>query len=187
MRQQDRADEETALAFELLDAASQSELDRSLGNIVSATARSAGRPISPEIRRALYGFLKGIARQVLPIVISVVTEGIPAPAGRPARNGALAGPLMGLELEGLSPEDQELELAKQFVRLAATMCRQAALAAPGLDPAGVARTAAAHAARLHAPGLLGQLGSQPKPRRQPGPATPDVRQQGHSAHGSGMA
>ncbi len=129
MRQQDRADE-TELAFELLDAATESEFDRSVGTILSATARNAGRPISPEIRRALHRLLKGMARQALPIVASVA-QGIPAPAGRPARNGARPSPLMGLELEGLSPEDQELESAKQFVRLAVTMCRQAAVAAPG--------------------------------------------------------
>lgn len=160
MRQQERADEETELAFELLDTSSEAELDRAIANLVSAAARRAGRPLSPGISRAVYRFLAGVARLALPIVASIAVEGAPAPAAstKPARDAAVAGRLMGLELEGLSPEDQELELARQFVRVAMSMGWQAAQAAPGSDPARVARAAAARAARRHAPGLFGPPG-----------------------------
>jgi hypothetical protein len=151
MGHRDRADAEIELAFELLDTASEAELDRAIGNLVSATAGQAG----PGIVRAMRRLLTEVAREALPIVASVATEGAPwsAATARSTRNGARAGRLLGLELEGLSPEDQELELARQFVRVAVTMGEQAALTGPGRDPAGVARAAAAHAARRHAPGL----------------------------------
>ena len=170
MRQRERADEETELAFELLDTASEAELDRAIGNLVSAAAGRAGRPLGPEIIRAMHRLLAEVARVALPIVASVATEGAPSPAvtARPAQSGIRAGRLMGLELEGLSPEDQELELAKQFVRVAVTVGEQAALAGPGRDPTGVARAAAAHAARRQAPGLAGLFGS-----RSEGPAHMD--------------
>jgi hypothetical protein len=158
MRQRERADAEIDLAFELLDTASEAELDRAIGNLVSATAGQAG----PRIVRAMHRLLTEVAREALPIVASVATEGAPWPAAtvRSVRNGARASHLLGLELEGLSPEDQELELARQFVRVAVIMGEQAALAGPGRDPAGAARAAAVRAARRHAPGLAGLFGTE---------------------------
>jgi hypothetical protein len=155
VHQQEHDDQETELAFELLDAASPAEFDRAIGTIVSAATRRGGRQLSPAIRRAVHQLLARFAALVLPIVGSVATEGVPASAVGTAGDGVRAGRLLGLELEGLSPDDQELELARQFVRLAMSTSRQAAAAAAGPDPARVARTAAARAARSHAPGLLG--------------------------------
>ena len=68
------------------------------------------------------------------------------PAGG-AIGGKLAsavGRIFGLELEGMSGEDQEFEVARRFVRLAASAAQKAA----------AARSAVAAAARRHAPGLL---------------------------------
>jgi hypothetical protein len=128
MRQRERADEETELAFELLDAASPAELDRAVGHLVSAAAGRADRPLGPGTITAMHRLITEAAQSALPIVASVAAGGgawTAGPAGN-AANGSRAGRLMGLELEGLSPEDQELELARQFVRVAVTTGEQAA-------------------------------------------------------------
>jgi len=66
----------------------------------------------------------------------------------------MAGQALGLELEGLSPEDREFEATKQFVRFAGETVKNALQAVPGADPTAIARGAMAEAARQYAPGLL---------------------------------
>ena len=68
-----------------------------------------------------------------------------------------AGKAFGLELEGLSAEDREFEVARRFVRLAGSATQHAASVPPTADPATVARAAISTAARTIAPGLA-QLG-----------------------------
>ncbi|WP_183441881.1 hypothetical protein [Pseudoduganella violacea] len=71
-----------------------------------------------------------------------------------ARDAKLkAARLFGLELEGLSPEDKEFELALHFTRFALDTARNA-LAAPGDDAAARVRSGLMQSARRHAPGLL---------------------------------
>ena len=67
---------------------------------------------------------------------------------------AAAGNLFGLELEGMSPEDQEFEVARRFVRFAGAAARNARRSR---NP----RAALTAAARRFAPGFLR--------RRRPGP------------------
>jgi hypothetical protein len=62
--------------------------------------------------------------------------------------------MFGLELEGLSPEDQEFEVARRVVRLAGNAARKAAAAPANANPASVAKKAVVKAARAHAPGLI---------------------------------
>ena len=50
-----------------------------------------------------------------------------------------AGRVFGLELEGLSREDQEFETAKRFVRFASEAVKDAASASPAGDPQALAR------------------------------------------------
>ncbi|GAB4413014.1 MAG: hypothetical protein OHK0039_19490 [Bacteroidia bacterium] len=62
-----------------------------------------------------------------------------------------------LELEGLSPEDREFEVARSVVRLATDTARRAANIAartPQAAPAQVAKAALTQAATVHAPGLV---------------------------------
>ena len=61
---------------------------------------------------------------------------------------------MGLELEGLSPEDQEFEVAKRVVRLAADATKKAVIAQTKMSPENAAKEAVIAAAKKHAPGLL---------------------------------
>jgi hypothetical protein len=69
-----------------------------------------------------------------------------------------AGQIFGLEVEGLSGEDQEFEVARRFVRLASSAAAQAARVNPA-NPRAAVRAAIQQAARRHAPGLLQPRGT----------------------------
>src|SRR5215218_7608583 len=70
-----------------------------------------------------------------------------------------AGSMFGLELEGMSPQDQELEVARRFVRLAGGAVQQAAQTPQGANPVAAAKDAVLAAAQQHAPGLLSGAGA----------------------------
>ncbi len=61
--------------------------------------------------------------------------------------------MFGLETEGLSPEDRELQIARQFVRLVGEAAQRLSDSPSGGNPETVARNALLAAARRHAPGL----------------------------------
>jgi hypothetical protein len=80
--------------------------------------------------------------------------------------------MFGLELEGMSSEDQEFEVARRFVRLAGDAAEVALNAPPNVPPQQVAQTAIAAAAQKHAPGLLNGAAQG---RGQPGQMKPSGR------------
>jgi hypothetical protein len=148
--------EELELAAELLEVSNEAELDRFLGNLISKAGRAIGGFVRSPVGQALGGILKGAARQALPIAGAALGTALGGPAGG-AIGGKLAsaaGNLFGLELEGLSGEDQEFEVARRFVRFANAAASRAAAAPPGTSPQQAARTAVIAAARRFAPGLL---------------------------------
>jgi hypothetical protein len=65
-----------------------------------------------------------------------------------------AGHALGLELEGLSAEDAEFEVSRQFVRFAGAAVDNAVRASSNTHPSTRARDAATQAARAHGPGLM---------------------------------
>jgi hypothetical protein len=67
--------------------------------------------------------------------------------------------MFGLELEGLSAEDREFEVARRYVSFAGEAVKNLALAPSSPDPRTAVNAAAALAAQTHAPGLL-----QPRPQ-----------------------
>jgi hypothetical protein len=69
--------------------------------------------------------------------------------------------IFGAELEGLSPEDQEFETARQFVRFAEEMARVAVHTAPDAAPGIVTSRAEQLAAHRLAPGLTRAIASPP--------------------------
>jgi len=73
--------------------------------------------------------------------------------------------MLGLELEGLSPQDREFEVARGIVRFAGAAAKQAAQASPGVSPEQAARKAVIGAAQKFAPGLI-QSGSGQRVNRQ---------------------
>jgi hypothetical protein len=151
--------QEVELATELLEVTSEAELDRFLGDLMRRAAGAAGRLVRSPTGQALGGILKQAARQALP----VVGQGLgglvsPAMGTFGGRVGQAAGDLFGLELEGLSSEDREFEVARSLVRFMTAATRNAAAAPPNAPPEAVARSAVQAAARQHAPGLARGLG-----------------------------
>ena len=148
--------EEMELAAELLSVSNEAELDQFLGDLVKRAGRVIGKVIKSPLGRALVGLLKGVARKALPIVGGAIGSAFGGPAGG-AIGGQLApmaGRLFGLELEGLSPEDQEYEVARRFVRFGGAATGNAAAAADSIDAATAAKQGVVAAANQHAPGLL---------------------------------
>jgi hypothetical protein len=150
-----RAAREIALASELLEVQTEAELDRFLGGVLRRAAGAAGDIAGSGASRALRGVLKNAAGRALPTIGRAVGARIgPGFGGIGERVGASAGSLLGLELEGLSGEDREFEVARAFVRFADAAANEAAAAPSNLAPADVANAAVTNAAQQHMPGLL---------------------------------
>lgn len=127
------ADQETALdeaeveelAAELLGVTNEAELDQFLGKLFRKVRKNFGG-VGDFLKKAggpLAGALKGIAQKALPVIGGALGTAIPIPGVGTALGsaaGKLAGNLLGSELESLTHEDREFEVAKRFVRLAGT-------------------------------------------------------------------
>jgi hypothetical protein len=136
--------EEMELAAELLAVSSEQELDQFLGNFFKRAWRGIKK-----IGRPLGGILKGIAKKALPFVGGALGSFIPIPGVGTALGTALGGAaskLLEVDLEGMSPEDQEFELARRFVRLASSAAANAANTPPGADLNAAALAAVRNAA-----------------------------------------
>lgn len=142
--------EEAAQALEALD---RGEGEAWLVRLIDDAARPRRMP--PRRRLHLTTLLGLVARRTL--------------RRRSGQRHSAVGRLYGLELEGLSAEDQLFELARRFVRLARQAAGHAALDTPRTAPAVAARRATHAAARSLAPGLVPFLaahaagGSRPTP------------------------
>lgn len=151
--------EEMELAAELVEVlgtGDDAELEQFLGRLVRRARRGlrrAGRSVRRAVRsrvgRAIARGARRIARRALP----VVGGAFGGPAG--AAIASKAGRVLGLELEGLSPEDQEFEAARRIVRLTGEATSMAAAVPETVDDDEAATTALRLAARKHAPGVAG--------------------------------
>jgi len=153
--------EEMELAAELLEVSDEQELDQFLGKLIGKVAGAArglagaaGGFLRSPTGQALGGLLKSTAKKALPVIGRGVGTYFGGAKGGTVGStlGKAAGKMFGLELEGLSGEDQEFEVARQFVRLATSATQKAAQS--GSRTPQAARGALASAARQHAPGLL---------------------------------
>jgi hypothetical protein len=130
---------ELQLAHELLAVRDEAGLDRFLGGFLKRVASPLG------------GILKGIAKKALPFAGGALGSLIPVPGVGTALGRALGGALsqaLELELAGLPAAGRELEVARRFVRIAASAARAAE--ASGASPAA-ARRAVLQALRTHVP------------------------------------
>jgi hypothetical protein len=156
---------ETELASELLEISSEQELDRFLGKLLSSAVGAGKAFLASDAGKAVGGMLKGAAKQALPQIGRAVGDLISPGAGDVGSQLATAaGSKLGLELEGLSAEDRELEAARAFVRFADETARIADAAPPSVPPA----TAAAHAGTVAAQHQLPGLAPLVRQLRPPG-------------------
>lgn len=154
---------EMELASQLLEVVDEAELDHFLGDLLQKASQAAGQFIQSDAGRALGGMLKGVVKKALPVVGGAlgnfVAPGVGGLVG--SKLATAAGNMFGLELEGMSYEDQEFEVARRVVRLANTAAHNAAVAPHGNSPQAVARNALNQAAQQHAPGLVGAAQQAP--------------------------
>ena len=158
--------EEMELASELLTIQNEAELEQFLGKLI----KKAGGFIKSPIGQQLTGALKGVVKTALPtlggLAGNFILPGIGGQIG--SKLASAAGSMFGLELEGLSYEDQEFEVAKQVVRLTGAAASNAGQAPPSAPPAQVAQTALTSAAQQFAPGLLRAATARPQATHQNG-------------------
>ena|SRR2546425_1179101 len=146
---------EMELASELLEVTSEEELDRFLGSLIRKATGAVGKFIRSPLGRTLGGLLKPLAKKFLPIAGGALgTFGGPLGGMVGGKLANLAGRAFGLELEGMSSEDAQFEVARRFVRFGSAAANNAASAPPSADPRTTAQVAVTTAAQRHAPGLL---------------------------------
>jgi len=152
-------EQEIELASELLEVAGDQHLEQFLGDLIGKVGGVVGQFARSDTGRALGGILKDAARQALPVVGRAVGQWVsPDQGGSVGADLAMrAGRVFGLELEGLSPEDKEFEVARQFIRFASAAASKACLTPQTAEPLSMARKAALAAARTYAPGLAPRL------------------------------
>lgn len=190
--------EELELASELLEVSSDEELEQFLGGLISRATRDVTNFVHSKTGRALGHMLGGAFKKLEPIALNALNSfatsraarigagggggsgasGLASIATDAAEDAADAaemqlgpdiGQMLGLELEGLSPEDRDFEVCRQLVRLASSAAQQASLAPSQADPDAVAQQAIMAAASDYAPGLLNQLNQR---NGTPSPASP---------------
>lgn len=148
--------EEMELALELLNVSNEQELDQFIGKLFSKAGKALGMFVNSPVGKQLGGIIKGAAKSALPMLGGALGNfllpGVGGAMG--GKLGAAAGSMLGLELEGLSQEDQEFEVARQLVRFGGATVSNAADTEPTTPPQQAAQTAAVAAARQYAPGLL---------------------------------
>jgi hypothetical protein len=165
--------EEMELAAELLEVTNEAELDHFLGKLVRRAWKGL-KKVGARVAGPLGGILKSAAKVALP----ALGTAIGGPIG--GKLASAAGDMFGLELEGLSAEDQEFEVSRRFVRFACAAARRAAKAPPHVDPANAAQAAVASAAQDFAPGMAQSEVARPSRNGAPahGQAPAGARRQG---------
>jgi hypothetical protein len=156
------------LAAELLDVTNEAELEGFLGRVVAATARNAGGRLPADTGRALVAVLRRTAERTLPTLATFLGDKPVTTSGAGPSAAETAARVYGLELEGMSAEDRDFEIARQFLRFAQATTARAATAPTQAPAAAVVDAAVAGAGRELAPGLVppqrgGATGPQPGP------------------------
>lgn len=148
---------EMELASELLNVSNEQELEQFLGKLIRRAAGAVGKFAKSSAGRAIGGFLKSAAKKALPFAGRALGTFLGGPVGGMigGKLADAASNLFELELEGLSNEDKEFELARAYVRFAGDAVRRAARnPRHRYTPRQVVRSAVVNSARRYAPGLL---------------------------------
>jgi len=146
--------DEMELAAQLLEVTSEEELEQFLGDLVKAASSAVRGFAGSSTGKALGGMLKTAAKTALPHVGRAIGDFVAPGAG--GGLGQRAGQWLGnqLELEGLSAEDQEFEVARAVVRLGKDATQTAIAAGPGGSPRQAAGNAVVAAAQRQLPGMV---------------------------------
>ena len=145
-------EDELALAAHLLEVRAPAQFDAFLARQLAGTAAGRqvrGTPLEWPLRQLL-------GQAMAPL--------LPLHGGSAHMLKQRAARIFGMELEGLSPEDKEFELARHVVHLIDTVnteLAQQAMAADA-DPRARVATALRQAARALAPGLLKHAAQAPR-------------------------
>jgi hypothetical protein len=110
---------EMSLAAELLSVNSEQELNQFLGGFIRRAGRGFKRFANSNFGRTLGGVLKQAAKVALPLAGKALGTLIPIPGVGTAVGGMVgqaAANALGEELEGLSQEDRQFEVARRLVR-----------------------------------------------------------------------
>ena len=154
--------DELALAAELLEVTDEDELDQFLGDLAKRAVSAARDFAGSAAGQAVGKVLKSAARKALPQLGQAVGNYfVPGAGGQAGRQvGTWLGSKFetGLQLEGLSAEDRDLETARAFVRFATDTAQRTAATPKSVPAAQAAQQAATAAARQHLPGLLKRAG-----------------------------
>jgi len=153
----DREVMEMELATELLSVNNEEELEQFFGGLFKRIKGAAGKLLKSPAGDMLKGYLKSMAKKALPMASGVLGGIVGGPVGAAITSKAsdMVGKALGLELEGLSPEDREFEIARGYVRYANDAIQRAASDRRyRYAPREVAKSAMINAARKHAPGFL---------------------------------
>lgn len=149
---------EMELATELLSVSNEADMEQFLGKLFRGAVRGVGNFVRSPVGRSIGGMLKSVAKTALPIAGRALGTMVGGPIGGKigGKLGSMATNLFELELEGLSNEDKEYEMARAYVRFAGDAARRGArnLAAARSNPSAAAKQAIMASARRHAPGLL---------------------------------
>jgi hypothetical protein len=151
---------EVELTSRLLEVGNEQELEQFLGDLMAGAARAAHAFVDSPTGQALGDVLKDAARKALPVIGQAIGDRVaPGSGGDMGRRvGAAASQLFEMELEGLSNEDKEFEVARRYVQFARRATRAAAQRPrTQMPPERRAVLAARYAARDYAPGLVGLI------------------------------
>jgi hypothetical protein len=192
---------ELELAYQLLEVSNEQELNQFLGGLMSKAASAARGAASSFVAspagKSVGKYLVDVGQKTLPglglkygdkfgtqlgtkyggplggMVAGAVGGGVGKWAATKAGNflASNAQRIFNLELESLSPENQELEIARSFVRFATDVTRRANQAVrqnPNIGLADLGRQVIGASAQQYAPGLLPANGTQPMLRRSRG-------------------
>jgi hypothetical protein len=149
--------QELALASEVLEISNEEELEEFLGDLWNATKAAASSAYNSDVVRAAIPGLKAVGAAVLPKAAGWLADRYAPGTGGIASAGVQAAVDQWLkeELEGLSGEDREFEVARRYVRFANDVLQRAAQVPDRVvAPPVAAQVVLRDATREHVPGLV---------------------------------
>jgi hypothetical protein len=178
-------DQEIELAAELLAIHDERELDEFFSKLLRKARGALKGILQTAPGQQLKSLLGDTWKKAVPIGARAAGQFFGgAKGGDLAANlAAKAGPLFGLEVEGMSGEDAELVVARRFVKLADEAARQLPRGPrANANPRRAAAYAMTRSAKRHAPGLLRRRRQRPRPR----PRRPNRYRGGGAVTGGGV-